>query len=28
VLIIWECEIRAGDGLARKITSFLNGKET
>ena len=27
VLVIWECEVEAGDGLAERITSFLNSKE-
>ena len=24
VLVIWECEVKAGDGLAERIQSFLN----
>lgn len=27
VLVIWECEVEAGNGLTDKIQSFLNGKE-
>jgi DNA mismatch endonuclease (patch repair protein) len=27
VLVIWECEVEAGDGLAERIIFFLNNKE-
>lgn len=26
VLILWECEVRAGDGIAERIRGFLDGK--